>query len=227
MLVNRVLCFKNITIKVSYKRISSIILKIGGIKNVVVSAPRNTSDEKIFKFIDSKISWIIKNENRVQEHTNSISKKKYLDGETHYFLGNKYELEIEDSKNYQVQITDKNIVLQIPEATSIGARERLLNSWYLSQLKEIVEDSFKKWELKTGLIKSELNYEKMRGKWGYCNFKTKLISINTEVIKKDIDFIDYVVLHEICHLKVPNHGPEFKKLLNLYLPNWKRIQKID
>ena len=67
----------------------------------------------------------------------------------------------------------------------------------------------------------------MRGKWGYCNFKTKLISINTEIIKKDIDFIDYVVLHEICHLKVPNHGSEFKKLLNLYLPNWKRIQKID
>ena len=226
-MIQKSITYNNINLIVNYKKIRSLILKIKGVRTVEVSAPSKISDEKIFKFIDSKISWIIKNENRVQEHINSISKKKYLDGETHYFLGNKYELEIEDSKNYQVQITDKNIVLQIPEATSIGARERLLNSWYLSQLKEIVEDSFKKWELKTGLIKSELIYEKMRGKWGYCNFKTKLISINTEIIKKDIDFIDYVVLHEICHLKVPNHGSEFKNLLNLYLPNWKRIQKID
>ena len=226
-MIQKSITYNNINLIVNYKKIRSLILKIKGVRTVEVSAPSKISDEKIFKFIDSKISWIIKNENRVQEHINSISKKKYLDGETHYFLGNKYELEIEDSKNYQVQITDKNIVLQIPEATSIGARERLLNSWYLSQLKEIVEDSFKKWELKTGLIKSELIYEKMRGKWGYCNFKTKLISINTEIIKKDIDFIDYVVLHEMCHLKVPNHGSEFKKLLNLYLPNWKRIQKID
>lgn len=223
----KIIKYYNINLVVNYKKIRSIILKIKGVGNVEVSAPNRIADEKIIQFVDSKIDWIKKNENKVQDHLDKVSKKGFFNGEIHYFLGEEYKIEIHDSKNYIVKKFEDRIILQIPEATSIGARERLLNSWYLSQLKEIVEDSFKKWELKTGLIKSKLIYEKMRGKWGFCNFKTKLISINTEIIKKDRDFIDYVVLHEICHLKIPNHGPEFKKLLNTYLPNWKKIQKID
>ena len=93
-MIQKSITYNNINLIVNYKKIRSLILKIKGVRTVEVSAPSKISDEKIFKFIDSKISWIIKNENRVQEHINSISKKKYLYGEVHYFLGNKYELEI-------------------------------------------------------------------------------------------------------------------------------------
>ena len=77
-MIQKSITYNNINLIVNYKKIRSLILKIKGVRTVEVSAPSKISDEKIFKFIDSKISWIIKNENRVQEHINSISMKKYL-----------------------------------------------------------------------------------------------------------------------------------------------------
>jgi hypothetical protein len=221
------LTHKNISLNINYKKIKSIIIKIKGIGKIEVSAPLKTPEEKILSFVDSKISWIRKNESKVHEEVEKLKVKNFHEDEYHYFLGDKFKIKIIDSKNYQVKIEENFLILEIPIATSIGARKRLLETWYMENLKRIVENSFEKWEKKTGLVKSNLVYEKMRGKWGYCNHRTKLISINTEIIKKDLEFIDYVVLHEICHLKIPNHGTDFKKLLNTYLPNWKRISKID
>lgn len=219
--------FQDIKIKITYKKIKSIILKIKNLNEIEVSCPPKTSESLILKFINQKEKWIKESFVKLPNKVNLNTKYQFSEGEMHFFLGKRYPLKIKDSKDYCVVFDGENIIIKIPVATSKGARERLLNSWYLERLKEICNISFEKWELKTNLIKTKLVFEKMKGKWGYCNFVTKVIYINTEIIKKDTEFIDYVILHEICHLQVPNHGVRFKKLLNTFLPNWKIIQKVD
>ena len=67
----------------------------------------------------------------------------------------------------------------------------------------------------------------MKGKWGYCECRRRVICLNTELAKRKIEFVEYVVLHELCHLLVPNHGPEFKKLLNKNMPGWQKIKDTE
>jgi len=226
-MVSKEIQFQNIKVKITYKKIKNTILKIKNIHEVEISCHKKTSDDTILKFLLQKNDWIKESFTKISKKVNLHDKYKYCEGEMHFYLGKKYPLIIKDSKEYKVLFENENIILQIPEATSLGARQRLLNSWYQEKLSEICESSFRKWEEKTNLLKNKLIYEKMKGKWGYCNFISKTICINTEIIKKELDFIDYVVLHEMCHLQVPNHGIRFKTLLNTYLPNWKKIQKVD
>jgi predicted metal-dependent hydrolase len=226
-MVSKEIHFHNIKVKITYKKIKNIILKVKNISEVEISCHPKTQDEKILKFVSQKQNWINESFKKISKNVNLNEKLHFSSGEFHFFLGKRYPLKIVDSKEYKVILENEEIILEIPEATSKGARERLLYSWYLIKLKDICEDSFEKWEQKTKLFKNKLSIEKMKGKWGYCNYFSKNISINIEIIKKDLDFIDYVILHEICHLQVPNHGIKFKELLGKHLPNWKEIQKID
>ena len=83
-------------------------------------------------------------------------------------------------------------------------------------------------EQKLEVSKKDLIIKNLKGKWGYCDTRTKDICLNIELSKRNLEFIEYVVLHEICHLLVPNHGPKFKKLLDIHMPKWRQIKtEID
>jgi len=110
-----------------------------------------------------------------------------------------------------------------------GLPEKTINRYLEKHLEEklieVTREFFEKWEKSLNISKNSLTIKKMKGKWGYCHTKNHDICLNLELIKKDLKFIEYVVLHELCHILVPNHGPKFKSLLNTYMPNWKLIIK--
>lgn len=92
----------------------------------------------------------------------------------------------------------------------------------IAELKRRIAVSMAFWEEKTGLHPAGWRIRKMKTCWGTCNTKSQMITINTRLIKYPPECLDYVVLHELAHLKVPNHGPEFKAVLNRYMPDWKQ-----
>jgi predicted metal-dependent hydrolase len=214
---NEIITFNSLEIKVYYKKIKNINLKINNKHEITISAPRRISKKDLENFLISKQEWILK----------TLKKVKKVDLNEFYYLGKKYELiythsearfpTVEISKDFFLVYLNKGI----PEIT----RNRLLNKYFEIELLSLTKDFFKKWEEMLGVSKKSLIIKSMKGKWGYCHTRNHDICLNIDLIKKDKKFIEYVVLHELCHIIVPNHGPEFKALLNRFMPNWKKVIK--
>lgn len=107
-------------------------------------------------------------------------------------------------------------------ATRAEAFNEEISKAEIAELKRRIAVSMAFWEEKTGLHPTGWRIRKMKTCWGTCNTKSRMITINTRLIKYPPECLDYVVLHELAHLKVANHGPEFKAVLNRYMPDWKQ-----
>lgn len=209
--------YKELEIKTYFKKIKNINLKINHFHEISLSVPLKISEKEIEKFLYSKEEWIYQ----------TLAKFKKKNPNDFYFLGQKYEKahRHSDSRLLTIEIKDNFFFTYIHEGVPLKTRNRLLEKYYEEKLIDLTKEFFLKWEKSLGVTKKSLIVKKMKGKWGYCHTKNHDICLNLELIKKDIKFIEYVVLHELCHILVPNHGPNFKKLLNLHMPNWKQIDK--
>ena len=209
--------FENLEIKVSYKKIKNMILKVKSDQGIVLSVPHKISQNEINKFIESKSEWIITVIEKYQ---------KYQEG-NFFYLGNQYKIRFinSNSRAPKVVLEDGFFDFYIHEALPEKTKNRYLEKHLEEKIESIANEFSIKWEEKLEISKKSLSIKKLRGKWGYCHTKNHDICLNLELIKKDIKFIEYVVLHELCHIIEPNHGPKFKALLNKHMPDWRKIVK--
>lgn len=212
-----ILILNNLEIKIQYKKIKNIILKVNERKQIIVSVPSRISKTEIYKFLESKNDWI----------QNTLNKYQKVNPSDFYYLGKKYEVEHihTESKSPLYKIEGDMFKIFLHQGVPEKTKNRHLEKHFEEKLIEITRDFFEKWERNLGISKKSLEVKKMRGKWGYCHTRNHDICLNSELIKKDLKFIEYVVLHELCHILVPNHGPNFKNLLNIHMPDWKNIVK--
>jgi len=217
MKINEILTFNNLEIKIYFKKIKNINLKINNRHEITISAPTKISKKDLENFLISKEVWIL----------NTLKKLKKVDLNDFYYLGKKYELIYSHSESRFpiIEISKDTFLVHINNGVPEVTRKRLLNKYYEMELLRITKDFFEKWETTLGVSKKSLIIKSMKGKWGYCHTRNHDICLNVDLIKKDIKFIEYVVLHELCHILVPNHGPDFKYLLNKHMPNWRKIDK--
>ena len=116
-------------------------------------------------------------------------------------------------------------ILTVRKESSPKQRESFVNEWYRNLLKQEVAKYLPKWEKTTGLYCSSWQSKYMTTKWGTCNPTSKKIWLNLQLAKKPIECLEYVILHELAHLKVHNHGPEFTAILDQYMPYWREHKR--
>ena len=193
---------------------------------VRVSAPNNLSDESIIMFVKTKLGWIKKQQEKFELQPRQ-SEREYVSGETLYVWGHQYFLQVEynQKKNSLVLVGDKAI-LSVRKESTAKQREKFVNEWYRSLLKTEVEKYLPKWEAITGLYCDSWQSKYMTTKWGTCNTSTRKIWLNLQLAKKPIECLEYVILHELAHLKVKNHGPDFVAILDLHMPYWRECKKL-
>lgn len=192
---------------------------------VRVSAPLNMKDDAIHTFLATRLSWIKKQQAKFKGQERQTI-RKFVSGESHYFLGKRYLLEVEYTdgkpKEPKVKIVNKKkIVLRVKSGSDSKKREQVLQNWYRNKLREILKPMIKEWQKKLGV---ELNFwgiRQMKTKWGSCNEKTKRIWLNLELIKKPEYCIEYVVVHELVHLLERTHNDRFVQLMDKHLPKWR------
>ena len=191
---------------------------------VRLSVPRRVSEENTRLFIISKLEWIKKHRERIASQSIETP-KEFVSHESHYLFGNAYTLNIIESKSKQrVEIQDNYINLYVRPRSTIEKREKIMSEWYRENLKNVIPKYIKKWEDLIGVTISEWRVKLMKTRWGTCNIRDKRIWINLELAKKDLKFLDYIVVHEIVHLLERNHNDKFKSHMDIYLPNWREIQ---
>lgn len=217
----------NIPIEVVRKNIKNMHLAVlppdGKVR---VSAPETISDEAIAMFVRTKLGWVKKQQEVFQQQPRQ-SKRQYISGETLYVWGRQYFLQVEYSyKGNSLILQGNKAILTVRKESTSKQRETFVNEWYRTQLKAEVEKFLPKWEKITGLYCSKWQSKYMTTKWGTCNTATRKIWLNLQLAKKPVECLEYVILHELAHLKVKNHGPEFVAILDQHMPYWQERKKL-
>lgn len=193
---------------------------------VRVSAPMHLSDDSIKMFVRTKLSWIKKQQEKFEKQPRQ-SEREYVSGETLYVFGQQYFLRVMYSyKGNSLVLSGDEAILTVRKESTASQREAFVNEWYRELLKEQVVKLLPKWEEKTGLYCSSWQTKYMITKWGTCNTKTKKIWINLQLAKKPIECLEYVILHELAHLKVKNHNSDFIAILDNHMPFWRETRKM-
>lgn len=216
-----------IKIEVQKKNIKNLHLVVAPPDGKVrVSAPIHLSDESIAMFVRTKLSWIKKQQEKFAKQPRQCE-REYVSGETLYVFGQQYFLRVEYSyKGNSLVLEGNEAILTVRKESTSKQREAFVNEWYRSLLKEKIEIYLPKWEKITGLYFNSWQTKYMTTRWGTCNTNTRKIWLNLQLAKKPIECLEYVILHELIHLKVRNHNKDFVSLMDQYMPCWRETRKL-
>lgn len=217
----------NIEIELTKKNIKNLHLSVhppdGRVK---ISAPQYMDTDTIRLFAISKLSWIRKQQKKFINQERQ-PEREYVSGESHYFLGQRYLLNViyTNKRKQGVEIRNKKYIdLYVRENTPKYLRERAMTEWYRRELKKLIPTIIAKWEPIIGVGVNEFGVKKMKTRWGSCNPKAKRIWLNLELVKKSPTCIEYVVVHEMTHLLERKHNERFIAYMDKFLPNWRAIK---
>jgi predicted metal-dependent hydrolase len=193
---------------------------------VRVAAPLKTTDEAIKLLVISKMPWIKKQQLRFNQQERQ-SKREYVSGESHYFFGNRYRLNVvQTNSKPKIEIKRKTrIDMYVNPEANLKKKENLMNNFYRTELKKQIPILVEKWQKITGLQVKEVNIKKMKTKWGTCKPKYQRIWVNLELAKKPLHCLEYVLVHEMTHFKEKNHNEKFEFLLKSYMQQWDQCKQ--
>ena len=209
--------------KKNIKNLRLVVLPPDG--RVRVSAPLYLSDDSIKRFVSDKIDWIKKQQEKFGDKPRQAD-REYVSGETIYVFGQQYFLRVEyNSKGNSLVLSGNEAILTVRKESTAEQREVFLNEWYRALLKEKIAIYLQKWEEITGLRPDSWQTKNMKTRWGTCNASARRIWLNLQLAKKPPECLEYVILHELAHLQVYNHGKDFIAIMDRYMPNWREIRK--
>lgn len=219
------LIIEDICILLERKNIKNMYLRVVPPKgDVKVSAPFYIPNEELIKFIKSRKEWILKKQDLILNN-NIRAPLKFINGEKHYLWGREYTLQLirNDNKHVLIDKENKIMYLSMPKRSTISEREKTLVDFYRKELQNAIPPVLDKCSTIVGKKPSEIKIRKMKN-WGNCRQDGR-ITLNLNLAKKDPKCLEYVMIHELCHLIEFNHGEKFKKLMDKFSLNWKKIKK--
>lgn len=212
---------KKIDFHLEYSNRKTLGITVKPDLSVMVRAPVDTSLEKVEEKLRKKASWIIRQQSFFLTFHPKTPAKKFVGGETHLYLGRQYRLSIVQTKLESVKLKGKFI--EVATLDKLRVRQ-LVNDWYLSNARtrfrsiaQPIIDRFKFYEVEP----SSIVLREMPTRWGSCTPKGKII-LNPELIKAPKGCIEYVIIHELCHLVHHSHNQKFIELQDKEMPNWEK-----
>ena len=192
---------------------------------VHISAPVSMTEEAIRLFLIEKTPWIRLRISQILEQKRQTP-REYVSGENHYFKGHRYRLKVVYCNGpTKVELQGNEfLVLYVRKWTSEERRAEILKEWYRTELKGLLPNLIEKWEGRLGVKSNKWEVKQMKTLWGSCNHRTRNMIFNLELMKKPLHCIEYIVVHELLHIKVRLHNEEYTALLTRYFPNWQQIK---
>jgi hypothetical protein len=217
----------DIDFRVVYSRRRTLSINVLPDSSVIVRVPYLTSLKTIHRIVEQKSDWIVKHRDSYKGKEQTKLNYLYINGEKHLFHGNELILKIEKSKKTYCRFYNSSIEVGLEKADDSKAIKRLLYKGYKYEatvvFPEILSRILSKYESQmfrpNGLI-----IRTMKRRWGSCSNKG-IITLSTELIKLPDQFIEYVIIHELCHLRHHHHGSSYYNLLSELYPDWKTVRK--
>jgi predicted metal-dependent hydrolase len=221
-----VLSFGNLKIEVTHKNIKNVHLSVHPPQGrVTVSAPTSMDLETIRLFTIAKLGWIRKQQKKFLEQKREVD-RDFVTRESHYYVGERYLLKVvEEDLAPAIELKHRTLVMYVRPGATREQKESLMQGWYRKQLKEIASPMMKKWSKKLQIEVNEICIRAMKTKWGTCNEEAKRIWLNTELAKKSLESIEYVLVHEMVHFLERKHNDIFIGYMDKFLPKWRGIKQ--
>ncbi|MGL4373116.1 MAG: M48 family metallopeptidase [Turicibacter sp.] len=225
---NEVLNVGGFEIQIERKKIKNIYLKVKRNGDIVLSAPTRIEMTYLEQFIQSKLSWIQQKKKNYEQREQKGAIPTEKNDSSVYLFGEKLiKLPIKATAHH-ISVESPYLKLYYPPQTSEEIQEAKLEKWLLEQLdKQIKHDLMTYWHYfkAQGISPVEIKYRKMKATWGVCRPTRRSLTFNKNLVHCHPNFIEYVVVHELCHLIHPNHGQQFYELVQQLLPQWKTYAK--
>lgn len=217
----------DLTVDVIWKDIKNLHLSVhpptGRIR---IAAPHALGLDAIRAFAVSRIGWIRKNQRKLVAQPREAV-RDYIDRESHYVWGERVLLRlVHQDGPPSVRQEHRSLVVCVPSDTSRDDRHALVEAWYRDSLRQAATPVVARWEKQIGVSANRLFVQRMKTKWGSCHPESGNIRLNTELAKKPPECLDYVVLHELAHLRERTHTDGFYQLLDSHLPQWRDIRQM-
>lgn len=191
---------------------------------VTLVAPKATRAEVARAYAASRLAWIRKQQRRLRGQARETP-RQFIGRESHFLWGRRYLLTLrEEDAKPSVKLSHRRITLTVRPGSSTARRAEVMHEWHKSLLHDAVPGLIRKWERTLGVDVAGYFLQRMKTKWGGCSHRTRTIRLNTELVKKPKDLLEYVIVHEMLHLIAPTHSEQFLSLLSKHYPSWREAR---
>ena len=214
-----------LSIRVTKKEIKNVHLSVHPPDGrVTLTAPSSTRLEVARAYAISRLGWIRRQQAQLRSQARETP-RRFLERESHYLWGRRHLLSVvfRDAKP-SVALDHKRITLTVRPGSDSAKRAAIIHEWHKSLLHEAVPPLIKKWEPKLKVKVTGYFLQRMKTKWGSCNHRQGHIRLNTELVKKPKDLLEYVIVHEMVHLLEPTHSERFIEILGAHYPSWREAR---
>lgn len=215
----------DITILVAFKAIKNVHLTVHPPDGQVsLVAPLGTRPEVARAYAITRLSWIRQQQATLGAQARETP-RQYVERESHYLWGRRHLLNVVEGEGKAfVTLDHKRITLHVRPGSDAAKRAEVLHEWHKRLLHDVVPGLITKWQPRLGVQVSGYFLQRMKTQWGSCNHAAGNIRLNTELVKKPKDLLEYVVVHEMAHLLEPTHSERFAALLDLHYPTWREAR---
>ena len=214
-----------ISIRVTKKEIKHVHLSVHPPDGrVTLTAPTATRLDVARAYVISRLGWIRQQQEKLKSQARETP-RKFIERESHSLWGRRHLLSVVrlDTKPFVV-LDHKRIILTVRPGSDAAKRAEVIHEWQKSLLHEVVPALIRKWEPKLKVKVAGYFLQRMKTKWGSCNHREGHIRLNTELVKKPKDLLEYVIVHEMVHLIEPTHSEQFMEILAKHYPTWREAR---
>lgn len=191
---------------------------------VTLVAPKATRPDVARAYAVSRLPWIRDKQSKLKGQARETP-RAFVVRESHYLWGRRYLLAIVEADSKPgVKLDHRRITLVVRPGSTKSKRAEVMHEWHKSLLHEAIPALIRKWQTKLGVEVADYFLQRMKTKWGGCNYRARHIRLNTELVKKPKDLLEYVVVHEMLHLIEPTHSEQFVALLDKNYPTWREAR---
>lgn len=191
--------------------------------SITVQAPQGSDLETIQQKVKKRAPWILRQQRKFETYLPQLPPRQYVSGETHRYLGRQYRLKVAESDTENIKLSRGYFFINVADKNDTERVKTLLTEWYRRQARRIFQERLDACFAKVHFLEldyPELTIRQMETRWGSCTPEGKII-LNLRLIQVPKPYINYVIMHELCHLKEHHHGRRFYELLNRVMPDWK------
>ena len=194
-------------------------------RRVVVTAPADAASDLVDSRVRLKAQWIRRQLRHFESLPPPMPARLWIGGETHRYLGRQYRLKVISAPQTAVRLSGRFFEVSVPDINDSHAVETAMHSWYQTHARAILRERFLRLLGTSTWLRlptpPQITVRRMRLRWGSTTPSSR-VCLNVELVKMPLGCIDYVIAHELAHLKVPNHGAPFWRLLGQLYPEWER-----
>lgn len=212
----------NIEFEVTHSKRTTMAIKISPTGTVHVAVPNRTSKKDIIDWVNSKSGWIIKKLTEIDEIKADITSKEYIQGESFMYLGLDYPLQIEIHNELNKPTADLNCGRFIVRTSTADSKviRSAMEAWYRYKADEIIQSRIEYYKPMLNVSPNRVTIREQKTRWGSCSFKGNL-NFNWKAMRAPFEVLEYLVVHELCHLVHLNHSHEYWSLVSSILPDYK------